>query len=217
MDFYQLMPLSSTWLCTFYNGVSMGQISINICNIIKESWNVSMLFRCTYVSKFFYIYISLISSLNSVVSFKLFLGEKLWHFTDFHWNQKLLKNRNCRNQLMFLQGLKRLSDEIPFGVTYFHTHKHRAHLICFRFIHYVLRDFCLKTWFGHLSRFTVQSNIPIIREALTCLAPRADSCHCRLSVFFVVGSLLIFNCSESNCYHLPLTGNTEYTENPRHD
>ena len=47
----------------------------------------------------------MISSLNSVVSFKLFLGEKLWHSIDFHWNQKFLKNHNCQNQLMFLQGV----------------------------------------------------------------------------------------------------------------
>ena len=67
-----------------------------------------------------------------------------------------------------------MPDEIPFGVTYFHTHKHRAHLtglennhliitdhslICFRFIHYLLQDFCLKTLFRHLQGFTIQSLI----------------------------------------------------------
>ena len=44
------------------------------------------------------------SSLNWVVSFKLFWGENLWHFIDFHWNQKLLKNCKWPNHLMFLQG-----------------------------------------------------------------------------------------------------------------
>ena len=44
-----------------------------------------------------------------MVSFKILIGEKLWHFIDFHWNQKLLKNRNCQNQLMFLQGANSLN------------------------------------------------------------------------------------------------------------
>ena len=40
-DFYQLIPLSSTCLCTFYNGVSMGKKLVNISAILIQSLNVS--------------------------------------------------------------------------------------------------------------------------------------------------------------------------------
>ena len=53
------------------------------------------------------------SSLNWVVSFKLFREENLWHFIDFYWNQKLLKNRKCPNHLMFLQGVNEIMHEMP--------------------------------------------------------------------------------------------------------
>ena len=33
-----------------------------------------------------------------------FWAKKNWYFIDFHWSQKLLTNRKCQNQLMFLQG-----------------------------------------------------------------------------------------------------------------
>ena len=36
-DFYQLITLLSTWLCTFYNGVSMRQKSVNISSILIQS------------------------------------------------------------------------------------------------------------------------------------------------------------------------------------
>ena len=36
------------------------------------------------------------------------LGTKKLYFIDIHCNQNSLKNRNCQNQLMFLQGVKAL-------------------------------------------------------------------------------------------------------------
>ena len=49
-----------------------------------------------------YIYISLISSLNWAVSFKIYVSPLS---TILFPCQKLLKNRNCLNFLIFLQGV----------------------------------------------------------------------------------------------------------------
>ena len=53
---------------------------------------------------FLYIYfLEIFSELGAIIHGVL--ETKNWYFIDIHCNQNSLKNRNCQNQLMFLQGV----------------------------------------------------------------------------------------------------------------